>query len=200
MLKWLWTNRERPLLGSKQWWKVWAKRALTAPRLLGAIRRQTALRRRGAQIQSPSFMAPSVVNGNPARLEIGAGSFVGRVEIHLHDRIQIGRNVVLNDGVRLLTGSHDVNDPNFKLLTGPIVIGDYAWIAMGAVLLPGVMVGEGAVVGADAVVSKDVPDYTIMVGNPARPLNKTRNRQLRYQPLRGLASVEAWLGRDGIIE
>ena len=47
-------------------------------------------------------------------------------------------------------------------------IGDYAWIGAGATVLPGVRVGRHAVIGAASVVTKDVPDYAVAVGNPAR--------------------------------
>jgi maltose O-acetyltransferase len=133
-------------------------------------------------------------------LEIGAGSFVGRAEVHLHDRVTIGRNVVINDGVRLLTASHMVDDTKFRLTSAPIIIGDYAWIAMGAMLLPGVSVGVGAVVGAGALVNRNIPDFAIAVGNPARILTKSRMNGLEYSPLQFLPSFEAWLGKTRLPE
>lgn len=52
----------------------------------------------------------------------------------------------------------------------PIAVGDYAWIGAGAIILPGVTIGEGAVVAAGAVVTKDVAPRMIVAGNPARVL------------------------------
>ena len=49
-----------------------------------------------------------------------------------------------------------------------IRIGDDVWIGAGAIILPGVTIGEGAVVGAGAVVTKDIPPFAIVVGNPAK--------------------------------
>jgi maltose O-acetyltransferase len=51
---------------------------------------------------------------------------------------------------------------------GSITVGPDAWIGTGAVVLPGVTVGEGAVVGANSVVTRDVPPYTVVGGAPAR--------------------------------
>ena len=50
----------------------------------------------------------------------------------------------------------------------PIVIKDKAWIGFNSIILKGVTIGEGAIVGAGSVVTKDVPPYTIVAGNPAR--------------------------------
>ena len=50
----------------------------------------------------------------------------------------------------------------------PVVIEDDVWIGARVIFLPGVRVGRGAIVGAGAVVTKDVPDYALVVGNPAR--------------------------------
>ena len=52
-------------------------------------------------------------------------------------------------------------------------------IGTGAVLLPGVTIGEGAMVGAGAVVTKDVPDYATVVGMPARPVARSEKRETR---------------------
>jgi acetyltransferase-like isoleucine patch superfamily enzyme len=200
MLMWLWRYRERPAIGSTRWWKVWAKRMATAPSLFASLVRLEKLRFNGAQIDLPVYVSPSVWNGRETNLTIGKGSFIGRVEVYLHDRVHIGRNVVINDGVRLLTASHLIDDPDFRLLTGAIEIGDHAWIAIGAMILPGVSVGTGAVVGAGAVVTRNVPAYGVAVGNPVRILTKTRNTGLRYKPLSFLATFEAWLGERGLPE
>ena len=63
-----------------------------------------------------------------------------------HDRIQIGNCVVINDGVRIITGSHDIHSPTYEHVFAPIVIEDHAWIATDAMILKGVTLGKGAVV------------------------------------------------------
>jgi acetyltransferase-like isoleucine patch superfamily enzyme len=52
--------------------------------------------------------------------------------------------------------------------TGPIIIEDGAWLGFGVIVLSGVRIGKGAVVGAGSVVMNDVPDYAVVMGNPAR--------------------------------
>jgi len=57
-------------------------------------------------------------------------------------------------------------------ITKPVIIGKNAWLGMGAVLLPGVTIGDDSIVGAGSVVTKNVPPKSIVVGNPAKFLRK----------------------------
>ena len=68
-----------------------------------------------------------------------------------------------------------------KPLAMPVSIGNHAWIGARAIIGPGVTVGEGAVVGMGAVVTQDVPPWTIVAGNPARPVGE-RPREQRPRP------------------
>ena len=106
----------------------------------------------------------------------------------------IGNHVAIIGGVTLLTASHRIDSPGWQQFVKPIVVEDLAWIATGVTILPGIRIGKGAVVGAGAVVSKDVPDYGIVVGNPAMLLNKKRCINLNYNPAHNVACYEAWLG------
>src|SRR5437588_1024115 len=198
MLRYLWTNRERRPLLSAPWFKAWAKRLATSPRLLDSICRQAMLRLHGATIGTAVFIGTWKSNGRKSYLKVSDNSFIGRITLHLHDRIDIGRNVVINDGVVLFTASHDINSQVFRTTTAPIVVGDYAWIASNAILLPGAEIGTGAVISAGAVVRGHVPDYRIAVGNPAALLERKRTPDLNYNPARLVAAFEAWLGIKGI--
>ena len=87
--------------------------------------------------------------------------FMARGGITIEDNVQIAANV------QLLTNNHDSYDRQI-LLCKPILIKKGAWIGAGATITPGVCIGENAIVGASAVVTKDVPDYAVVVGNPAK--------------------------------
>ena len=93
--------------------------------------------------------------------------------------ISTGLDVSIGPEATILTLGHDPQSPDFKDRGGDVVIGDRAWIAYRAIILPGVTIGEGAVVAAGAVVTKDVPPFSIVAGNPARKIGE-RNRDLSY--------------------
>lgn len=89
--------------------------------------------------------------------------------------VTIGDNVLIGSGCLISdTDSHPIDwedrlyDRNEKTRKAPIVIEDNVFIGARSIILKGVTVGEGAVIGAGSVVSKDVPPYSIVCGNPAR--------------------------------
>lgn len=89
-------------------------------------------------------------------------------KILIEDKCLVGPRVMME------TVSHSVNvdaDYNRETITKPIWIKKGAWICAGATLLPGVTIGEGSVVAAGAIVTKDVPDFTLVAGCPARVKN-----------------------------
>lgn len=192
-LSYLWVHRAKFPVKSKSFYIAWAKRILLIPALLKRNRKRNSLLRRGAHIHQLAEIGNVVIDGNKSNLTIGAESFLGSVRMALHEKVIIGSRVCINDGVEILTASHDVFDPQWKHIKKKIVINDYAWIGTGAMILPGVTIGRGAVVGARAVVSKDVLDYAIVVGVPAAPITKTRTPELNYNPCEFLAENRAWL-------
>jgi maltose O-acetyltransferase len=106
------------------------------------------------------------------RLTIGARTFVnfGLVALDVAP-IAIGDDCQLGPNVQLLTAYHPTEpEPRRAKLeaAAPIAIGDNVWLGGGAIVLPGVTIGDGSVIGAGAVVTKDVPPRVLAVGNPAR--------------------------------
>lgn len=196
-LQFLWTSRERPELGSRRWVVVWAKRALQFRALMSMTWHRRKLRSRGTQIGRLSVLDSPDLKGPGANISIGERTFIARsVEIVALEKVTIGSRVVINDRVTILTGSHHVGDPTWRQFRKPVRIDDYAWIAVGATILPGVTIGYGAVVGAGAVVAKDVPPLAVATGNPASIRLDVRPRDLDYDPVIFLAPYEAWIGRS----
>ena len=83
--------------------------------------------------------------------------------------ITIGDNALIGHNVVIATLNHDMNpEKRGSLMPSPVKIGNRVWIGAGAIILPGVTIGDNAVVGAGSVVTKDIPENTVAVGNPAR--------------------------------
>ena len=112
--------------------------------------------------------------------ELGNNSGIGEGS-RLYGKILIGDDVMMGPQCWIYTQNHE-----FRYLDKPmrqqgpqreepVVIGNDVWIGGRVTILPGVHVGNGVIIGAGAVVSKDVPDYAIVAGNPARIL-KYRNK------------------------
>ncbi len=99
---------------------------------------------------------------------INAGAY-----FDLGDHITLGKNIAVGHEVLFITTSHDPNFPGRRggtSTSAPIYVGDGAWIASRATILPGVTIGEGAIVAAGAVVAKDVAPHTLVGGVPAKHL------------------------------
>ena len=87
--------------------------------------------------------------------------------------ITIGDNVLIGPKANLVSENHPIDPTQRNHLIGkPITIKNNAWIGAAATILPGITVGENAIVAAGAIVTKDVPDNTIVAGNPAKPIKK----------------------------
>jgi len=192
-LAFLWRFRERPTT-LRRCLRVYAKRALHALALIRLLMRAGVFRLRGADVGRFVVFGRCQVDGPMTRLSVGDETAFGRCEISLHDAVRIGKRVVVNDGARLLTGSHSLRHTDWSLRTGAICLGDYVWVATDAIILPGVTIGEGAVIGAGAVVREDVPAYALAIGNPAAIHVNGRQRGLEYSPALLVAAIEAWVG------
>ena len=91
--------------------------------------------------------------------------------------ITIEDNVMIAANAQIISNNHDPYD--LQILTcKPVLIKESAWIGAGATILPGVCIGKHAIVGAMSVVTKDVPDYSVVVGNPARVVKELDKSKL----------------------
>ncbi|MDE5771797.1 MAG: galactoside O-acetyltransferase [Ruminococcus sp.] len=104
----------------------------------------------------------------PENIRIGKNVFInGNVLFMARGGITIEDNVQIAANAQLISNNHDLYE-RMILTCKPVLIKEGAWIGAGATILPGVCVGKYAVVGAGSVVTKDVPDYAVVVGNPSK--------------------------------
>ena len=144
-------------------------------RALSPAERDALLRERLASVGEGSVIRPPFHCDYGYNIHLGAGVFLNFncvildvVEVRIGDGTQIG------PGVQILTADHP-RDPAERA-TGAewgraVDIGHHVWIGGGAILLPGVKIGNDAVIGAGSVLTRDVPPGAIVMGNPARQAN-----------------------------
>ena len=120
------------------------------------------------QIGEKSFVNNKLTVVVPRNVRIGNGvTIMNGVLIMGRGGVTIEDNVMVAANAKLISNNHDPYD-RIVLLCKPVLIKEGAWIGAAATILPGVTVGKYAIVGADSVVTKNVPDYAVVVGNPAK--------------------------------
>ena len=98
--------------------------------------------------------------------DIAFGEFC---HIRANGGLRIGSRVMIASHVVITTRAHPVTLPRYQVLEdAPIEIGDDVWIGAGAIVLPGVRIGNGSVIAAGAVVTESVPDHVVVGGVPAK--------------------------------
>ena len=129
-------------------------------------------------IESSIHMGTFITGSN---IEIGSNTVINR-HTYLDGRVslKIGNNVNVSHQTLIQTLTHDPQSRDFTCICQPVIIEDYVWIGTRSIILPGVTIGEGAVIGAGSVVTKNIPPYSIAVGNPAKVI-KMRNMDLMYK-------------------
>lgn len=121
-------------------------------------------------------------------VRIGDRSFIGASVLICAESIDIGDDVLVSWGCTIVDhNSHalawcdrsrdvgnwfDGRKDWAKVERSAVRIGNKAWIGFNVIILKGVSIGEGAIVGAGSVVTRDVPPYTVVAGNPARPIRE----------------------------
>ena len=117
-------------------------------------------------------------------LSIGKNCRIGAFNhITCSNRIEIGDNCLTGKWVTITDNSHGNTDvenlalPPIKrsvISKGPVIVGNNVWIGDKATILPNVKIGDGAVIGANSVVTKDIPAYCVVAGNPAKIIKNNK--------------------------
>lgn len=125
-----------------------------------------------------SWIAAVPINSGECELKIGSGSRIGNFNhIYATESIIIGENVLTADHVYISDNLHNYNDILVPILKQSIKqietvnIGDGTWLGENVCVL-GVKIGKNCVVGANSVVTKDIPDYSVAVGAPAKIIKR----------------------------
>ncbi|MBQ2636258.1 MAG: acyltransferase [Methanobrevibacter sp.] len=122
----------------------------------------------GDNLGENSMIVAPIAGAALTHLKLGDNVFINSNSLLMaRGGITVEDDVLMAANVQLLSNNHDEYDRQV-LTCKPIHIKKGAWIGAGASILAGVTVGEYAIVGAGAIVTKDVPDYAVVVGSPAR--------------------------------
>lgn len=109
----------------------------------------------------------------PWNLELGDYSTIGEgCEIYNFSKVVIGNNTVVSQRCFICTASHDYAKSDMPLVWEDINIGDFVWIAAESFVAPGVTIGQGAVIAARSVVTRNIEDWSVQGGNPAKFIKK----------------------------
>jgi putative colanic acid biosynthesis acetyltransferase WcaF len=123
----------------------------------------------GANISKNTYIYSSTSVWYPPYLTMGPHSCLGRnANCYNQAPVTIEAYATVSQNAELVTASHNIDHISFQLFAKPIHIKANAWVAANAFIGPGVTIGEGAVLGACAVCFKDIPDWSVYAGNPAK--------------------------------
>lgn len=118
--------------------------------------------------ESVSIVSPFYCD-NGCRVKLGKNITINKGVTFLSPGIiEIEDDVLIGPDVKIATVNHDLADRHHKFYFKKVTIKKNAWICIGAIICPGVTIGENSVIAAGAVVTKDVPDNVIVGGNPAK--------------------------------
>ena len=119
---------------------------------------------------------------NPSGITIGHDSIIGsRCFLDGRAPLTIGQHSSLASEVMIYNDEHDIHSPKYTNSFGPVSIGDYVFIGPRVIILPNVNIGHGAVVAAGAVVTKNIPDFEVWGGIPAKKIMSRRLTNPHYR-------------------
>jgi acetyltransferase-like isoleucine patch superfamily enzyme len=118
----------------------------------------------------------------PQGIKIGEDTIIGyRVFLDGRDGLVIGNHTDIASEVMIYNSEHAINSEDFHAVCAPVYVGDYVFIGPRVIIMPGVRIGTGAIVAGGAVVTKDVADFSLVGGVPARVIGERRNKHPQYR-------------------
>lgn len=136
----------------------------------------------GVKIGKGSAIHMGAVFYYPPNISIGEDTIIGEgIVLDGRDKLTIGNHVDIASDVMIYNSEHDVHDDNFTAMSSPVKIEDYVFVGPRAIILPGVTIKKGAVVAAGAVVTKDVEEFAIVGGVPAKVIGERQNKKPSYR-------------------
>lgn len=141
---------------------------------------------------------------NPAEgpmIAIDEGTNIGRrCTLSAANRIFIGKYVLIAPNVFIADTHHEYQKLGIPIMhqgitthTDEVTIGDETWIGINAVIMGNVAVGKHCVIGANSVVIKDIPDYSVAVGNPAKVVKMLDVNTVQWVKVEGKADLDRYL-------
>lgn len=122
------------------------------------------------------YISPSVEIYSPQNMTIGDNVHIQfDCKFFAEGGVSVGEGCVFAHEVQILTRNHNYDSEDLEMIpydsryiNKPVTIGEYCWVGARVIILPGVTIGKGVVIGAGSVVTKDIPDYAIVGGDPAK--------------------------------
>ena len=142
---------------------------------------------KGVFIHDFTWLGAYPIDGNVPELRFGEGTCIGHFNhFSCSNKIIIGKNVLTADKVFIADNTHNFEDTNVPVMhqsirvLQPVSIGDGAWIGENVSII-GASVGKNSIIGANSVVTKDIPDYCVAVGNPARVIKRFNKEKQSWE-------------------
>jgi acetyltransferase-like isoleucine patch superfamily enzyme len=127
----------------------------------------------------------TTINNGVGNVNIGEKTFIGMGNVVIGP-VTIGSNVILAQNIVISGLNHGYEDINIapslqKIQCKPIYISDDVWIGANSVITAGVTIGKHCIIGAGSVVTKDIPDFSVAVGNPAKIIKKYNSESANWE-------------------
>lgn len=129
----------------------------------------------GMKIGKSSRIGMKTIIQSPWNLKIGSNSIINEFcFIDARGGINIGNNVSISYGSKIVTASHKLDDDNFEYFEESVAINNNCWLGLNAIILNGSIIRTGSVIGSGSVFKGKTEEYMIYIGNPAKPLKKRK--------------------------